>query len=78
MADNDRIMLWRHKATGDLFEVRITGENQTARLFRRTPGDEGITPPSGLFTDADHKLGAEIAAHSDEYEEVPMREIHSK
>lgn len=67
-------MLWRHKVTGDLFEVRITDEYQTARPFRR--GDAGeITPPGGLYTDADHKLGAEVAAHADEYEEVPMREV---
>ena len=64
MAD-ERIKLWRHKATGDLFEVRITDEYQTARRV----------PANGLYTDADHKLGAEIVAHADEYEEVPLREI---
>lgn len=72
--DDDRIMLWRHKVSGDLFEVRITDDYQTARPFRQSEGS--ISVPSGTYTEEDHRLGAEVAAHAEEYEEVPMREIY--
>ena len=72
---DDRIKVWRHKESGDEFEVRMTDEYKTARRIRR--GDTGeVALPSGTYTDGDHELGAELALAADEYEEVPMREIN--
>ena len=72
---DDRIKIWRHKETGEEFEVRITEEYKTARRIRRGDGGE-LTLPSGTYTDDDHALGAELAANAAEYHEVPMREIN--
>jgi hypothetical protein len=72
---DDRIKVWRHKQTGEEFEVRMTDEYKTARRIRR--GDTGqLILPSGTYTDEDHALGAELALHAAEYEEIPLREIN--
>jgi hypothetical protein len=72
---DDRIKVWRHKQSGDEFEVRMTDEYKTARRIRR--GDTGeVDLPSGTYTPEDHELGAELALAADEYDEVPMREIN--
>ena len=72
---DDRIKVWRHKETGEEFEVRMTDEYKTARRIRR--GDTGeLSLPSGTYTEEDHALGAELASHAAEYEEIPMRQIN--
>jgi hypothetical protein len=72
---DDRIKVWRHRKTGEEFEVRMTDEYKTARRIRR--GDTGeIILPNGTYTEEDHALGAELASHAVEYEEVPMRDIN--
>ena len=74
---DDRIKVWRHRQTGDEYEVRITDEYKTARRIRR--GDTGeLTLPTGTYTAEDHELGAELAAHADEYDEIPMHEINPR
>ena len=73
---DDRIKVWRHRASGDEYEVRMTDEYKTARRLRR--GDTGeLTLPSGTYTPEDHALGEELAAHAEDYEEIPMREINA-
>jgi hypothetical protein len=73
---DDRIKLWRHRESGDEYEVRMTDEYKTARLIHRAATGD-LTLPTGTYTPADHALGEELAAHSEEYDEIPMREINA-
>jgi hypothetical protein len=74
---DDRIKVWRHKETGDEYEVRMTDEYKTARRLQR--GDTGeLMLPSGTYTPEDHALGSEFADHADEYDEIPMLEINPR